>query len=282
MPAIDRSRFACRKAKELRRAYWASLSYTDSNIGRVLTALDASPFAQDTVIALWGDHGYALGDNDEWAKQTNFEHATRIPFMISVPGLKPGRTPALVEQVDLFPTLVEAATMHVAGGPTVVPHCPGNTQASRGTALCTEGFSLIPLIKDPAASWPRAAFSQFVRGTGCCDCETPDPEGDACCPCDVPRSATIMGYTVRVDKYRFTVWAEMNQTLAQPNFENVVATELYTHDEAPWPVDWDWEHTNVAKEPQHAAVVAQLHKVVTQCGPRPDLCPPELLAGLVH
>ena len=49
------------KAKELRRAYWASLSYTDSNIGRVLTALDESPFAKETVIALWGDHGYALG-----------------------------------------------------------------------------------------------------------------------------------------------------------------------------------------------------------------------------
>ena len=49
-----------------------------------------------------------------------------------------------------------------------------------------------------------------------------------------------------------------------------------------WPVDWDWEHTNVAKDPEHAAVVAQLHKVVTQCGPRPDLCPPALLAGLVH
>ena len=101
-------------------------------------------------------------------------------------------------QVDLFPTLVEAATMHVTAGPTVVPHCPGNTQASRGTALCTEGFSLIPLLKDPATSWPKAAFSQFVRGTACCDCKTPDPEGNACCPCDVPvdgaKKAGIMGY----------------------------------------------------------------------------------------
>jgi iduronate 2-sulfatase len=108
----------------------------------------------------WTDHGYALGDNDEWAKQTNFEHATRIPFMIAVPGLAPGRTSALVEQVDLFPTLIEAATMHVAGGATVVPHCPADTQASRATALCTEGFSLVPLLKSPVAPWPKAAFSQ--------------------------------------------------------------------------------------------------------------------------
>jgi hypothetical protein len=64
----DNTTFPEWKARELRRAYWASLSYTDSNIGRVLTALDESPFAKDTVIALWGDHGYALGDNDEWAK----------------------------------------------------------------------------------------------------------------------------------------------------------------------------------------------------------------------
>lgn len=202
--------------------------------------------------------------------------------MISVPGLAPGRTPALVEQVDLFPTLVEAATMHVGSGPTVVPHCPGDTQASRGTALCTEGFSLLPLLKDSAAPWPKAAFSQFVRGASCCDCTTPEPEGNACCPCDVARGTNIMGYTVRVDKYRFTAWAEMNQTLAQPNWNNIVATELYTHDEDPWPVDWDWEHTNVVKDPKHQVVATQLRKVITQCGQRPDLCPPELLAGLVH
>ena len=158
--------------------------------------------------------------------------------MISVPGLAPGRTSALVEQVDLFPTLVEAATMHVASGATIVPHCPGDTQESRGTALCTEGFSLLPLLKDASAPWPKAAFSQFVRSASCCDCKTPDPEGRACCPCDVrqgtnPGTGQIMGYTVRVDKYRFTAWTEMNQTLAQPNFNNIVATELYTHDEAP-------------------------------------------------
>ena len=61
VPCSHKRTFPDWKAKELRRAYWASLSYTDSNIGRVLTALDESPFAKETVIALWGDHGYALG-----------------------------------------------------------------------------------------------------------------------------------------------------------------------------------------------------------------------------
>ena len=100
--------------------------YTDANIGRVLDELDDSPFAQNTVVALWGgarlppptstppafglspsscaDHGYALGDNDEWAKQTNFEHATHIPFMISAPGIAPGRSDVLVEEVGELDT----------------------------------------------------------------------------------------------------------------------------------------------------------------------------------
>jgi hypothetical protein len=90
-----------------------------------------------------------------------------------------------------------------------------------------------------------------------------------------------MGYTVRVDKYRYTGWFEFDQKSAKANFTNVLATELYTHDEAPLPVDWAVEHVNVAKEPAMAAIVEQLHKVLVECGPRPDLCPPALLKGLV-
>ena len=207
--------------------------------------------------------------------------------MISVPGLKPGRSDALVEQVDLFPTLVEAATLNIQGGPISVPHCPGDTEASRGTALCTEGFSLMPLLHKASSPWPRAAFSQFVRSNKCCDCATPI-SGSACCPCSSvptqpkPASGDIMGYTVRVDRYRYTGWFSMNQSSARPNFTHVVAREFYTHNEPAWPIDWDWEHENVVEQPQYVHVVAQLHKVIVQCGQRPDICPVELLAGLVH
>ena len=84
----DNSSFPAWKARELRRAYWASLSFTDANIGRVLAALQASGQADNTVVALWGDHGYALGDNALWAKQTEFEHATHIPFIMRAPWMQ--------------------------------------------------------------------------------------------------------------------------------------------------------------------------------------------------
>jgi iduronate 2-sulfatase/deleted-in-malignant-brain-tumors protein 1 len=90
-----------------------------------------------------------------------------------------------------------------------------------------------------------------------------------------------MGYTVRVDKYRYTGWFGFNATAARANFSNVVATELYVHNEAPLPVDWAVEHVNVVDESGMSAVVKQLHEVLVKCGPRPDLCPPALLKGLV-
>ena len=92
----------------------------------------------------------------------HFLHLDTI-HKVSVPGLIPGVTHALVEEVDLFPTLVEAATMHSPDGPTVLAHCADDTQTSRTTALCTEGVSLIPLIRNATTPWPRAAFSQFTR-----------------------------------------------------------------------------------------------------------------------
>ena len=198
----------------------------------------------------------------------------------------------LVEQVDLFPTLVEAATLHRPAGAVKLPPCPADTQRSRATALCTEGVSLMPLIANAATGggpWPRAAFSQFVRSDTCCDCAggVPDPETGPCCKCghgvdEYGHGSQVMGYTVRVDKYRFTMWIGFNQTSATPAFDQVLATELYLHPEANLPIDWAVEHANVVADPAHAKVVAQLTKVLEQCAPRPDLCPPVLLAGLVH
>merc|ERR1712038_402407 len=94
---------------QLRRAYVAAVSYTDSLVGRVLDALAASPFAKNTVISVFGDHGWQLGEHGEWAKHTNFEFATHAPMMLSIPGQTDQgiRTTALTEFVDLFPSLVE-------------------------------------------------------------------------------------------------------------------------------------------------------------------------------
>ena len=282
---FDNTTYPDWKAKELRRAYWAAVSYTDANIGLVLDALHASPFANSTIVALWGDHGYALGDNDEWAKQTNFEHATHIPFMISVPGLAPGVSHALVEEVDLLPTLVQASTLGSGSQRATVPPCPADTQTSRATSLCTEGFSLLPLLRNSSAVWGRGAWSQFVRKASQCDC--PAGSKAATCNCNVTAgnipgsTGTIMGYTLRVDAYRYTVWVFFNQTAAAPDFTQVVGEELYLHDEHPLPVTWGVEHTNVIRDPQHQAVAERLRKAVVQCGQRPDTCPVEVLAGLV-
>ncbi len=92
--------------RTLIHGYHAAISYADAQIGKVLDALDASGQATNTVIILWGDHGWHLGDHGQWCKHTNYEQATRIPLIIAGPGIPAGSTTmALIETVDLYPTL---------------------------------------------------------------------------------------------------------------------------------------------------------------------------------
>ena len=94
-----------------RRAYLACVRYTDRQVGRVLDALDKTGLSENTIVVLWGDHGWNLGDSSLWAKHTPLERAVRSPLIISVPGMKHAGTSsnALVESLDLFPTLVDLA-----------------------------------------------------------------------------------------------------------------------------------------------------------------------------
>ncbi len=135
-------------ARETRHAYFACVSYIDSLIGDLLNALDASGERDNTIIALWSDHGYQLGDHGMWCKHTNFETSTRIPFIIIDPrSQKPGqRSNARVELIDMYPTLADMAGLPL----------PKNL----------DGKSLKPLIKD-AQAWDdkqTVAYSQFRRG----------------------------------------------------------------------------------------------------------------------
>ena len=93
--------------RKLRHGYHACVSYTDAQIGKLLAALDQLGLAQNTIVVLWGDHGWSLGDKDRWCKGTNFERDTRVPLLIRTPGLKAPVAAAagLVEVVDLYPTL---------------------------------------------------------------------------------------------------------------------------------------------------------------------------------
>jgi iduronate 2-sulfatase len=127
--------------------YYACVSYMDAQVGRVLAELDALGLRENTVVVLWGDHGWKLGDYGAWCKHTNFEIDTHVPLILSVPGQKHpgGATSALVEFVDVYPTLAEACGLEVP-------------------AQC-EGLSAMPLLEDPQRKWKTAAFSQYPRGS---------------------------------------------------------------------------------------------------------------------
>ena len=118
------------------RGYLAAVTFADAMIGRVLQALDASPYRDSTVVVLFSDHGYHIGEKKKYHKSTLWEEATRVPLIIRVPGISPGRVSRrAVSLVDIYPTLAELASL-----------------APRGAL---DGESLVPLLEDPAG--PRGA-----------------------------------------------------------------------------------------------------------------------------
>lgn len=136
------------KARDLIRGYYAAMSYTDAQIGRVIDELDRLGLRENTIIVLWGDHGWQLGEHGLWCKHTNFELATRSPLLVSVPGGKNAgkKTDALVEFVDVYPTLCQLCGLEAPKK--------------------LEGTSFVPVIKDPSRAWKQAAFSQYPRPGG--------------------------------------------------------------------------------------------------------------------
>lgn len=134
-------------ARELIHGYRACVSYVDSQIGKVLDELDRLGLRENTIVMLWGDHGLKLGDYGDWCKHSNFEIDTRAPLIVSAPGMRVRgvSTRALVEFVDIYPTLVELAGLPL----------PDHLQ----------GTSFAPLLQDPKQPWKDAALSQYPRGT---------------------------------------------------------------------------------------------------------------------
>ncbi len=158
------------KIRELRHGYYAATSYTDAQIGKVLNTLDSLGLRENTIIVLWSDHGFHLGEHGLWAKTTNFELDTRVPLIISYPGQKhKGKTTdAIVELVDLYPTLADLAHLPVPES--------------------LEGTSVKPVLEDPSARWEEAAFSQFPRKS---------------------KDGHLMGYSVRTNDLRYTEWVNV-------------------------------------------------------------------------
>jgi arylsulfatase A-like enzyme len=133
-------------ARQLIHGYYASVSYMDAQVGKVLAALDRLKLADNTVIILWGDHGWQLGEYGAWCKHSNYETSTRAALVMSRPGQKGAgkKTNALVEFVDIYPSLAELCGLPKPDG--------------------AEGMSFAPLLDDPTKSWKSAAFSQYPRG----------------------------------------------------------------------------------------------------------------------
>lgn len=158
-------------SRKLIHGYYASTSYVDAQIGRVLAALDRLGLATNTIVVLWGDHGYHLGDHGYWTKHTNYEEAQHIPLLIRAPGVtNPGtHTRQVTETVDIFPTLAELAGLPAPKVPQPM-----------------DGESLVPVLKDPAKRLSDHAYHAFPRDRG-------------------------MGRAIRTERYRFVEWKRPGQ-----------------------------------------------------------------------
>ena len=135
-------------ARTLMHGYYASASYVDAQIGKVLDTLHTSDLAKHTIVVLWGDHGFHLGDLGIWTKHTNYEQANRIPIIISAPGVtQPGSsTKQLAESVDIFPTLAELAGFAPPTGPQAI-----------------DGISLVPVLRDPTKRVRNHAYHAYPK-----------------------------------------------------------------------------------------------------------------------
>jgi iduronate 2-sulfatase len=143
-------------AQQLVHGYYASTSFVDAQIGNVLDELKRLELERNTIIVLWGDHGFHLGDHGSWTKHTNYEQANRIPLLILAPGITaPGSsTRQLAESVDVFPTLTELAGLPAPTGPQPI-----------------DGVSLVPVLRDPSVrvrdhafhAYPKAKLGRAIR-----------------------------------------------------------------------------------------------------------------------
>ena len=178
--------------RESIRAYYASISFLDANVGKLLDALQRLGLADNTIVVFISDHGYQLGEHGQWMKQTLFERSARAPLIIAAPHVpSTGRSTArIVEFLDLYPTLAELTSLRSPDS--------------------LHGRSLVPLLRNPGANWDRAALTQVRRG---------------------PAESAYMGYSIRTEKWRYTEWeggkrgVELYDESADPNELNNLAAD---------------------------------------------------------
>ena len=196
------------KQRELIHGYYASISFIDALVGKLLKRLEELNIEENTTIIIWGDHGWHLGDHALWCKHTNFEQATRVPLIIKGKDVDKGVHKHPVEFVDVFPTLCEMSGLKI---PQIL-----------------QGKSLVPVLSDVNYKVKDYAVSQFARGKN-------------------------EGYSLRTDRYRFTLWIMDNYHTYSPFDENmVIDCELYDYETDPD------ETINLYRSEEHAHIVEQM------------------------
>jgi iduronate 2-sulfatase len=169
--------------RTLIHGYYASTSYMDAQLGIVLNALDELGLAENTIVVLWGDHGFSLGTHGEWTKHSNYEIVNRIPLLFAGPGVKRGlATHALAETVDIYPTLAALAGLPSPTGPQPI-----------------DGANLMSVLDGSAVAVKDHAYHAFPR----------------------PRAGKgeWLGRAIRTERYRLVEWLPVDGSPAQPDFE---------------------------------------------------------------
>ncbi|MBA3440358.1 MAG: sulfatase [Pyrinomonadaceae bacterium] len=164
------------KQRRMKQAYFSAISFVDGQVGRVLDTLDRLKLADKTIVVIFGDHGWLLGEHGQWQKQSLFEESARVPLIIYAPNVRGnvrsnGRvSPRTVELVDLYPTLAELCNVSAPPG--------------------YEGTSLGPLLINPKSAWTKAAYTMVQRNLA---------------------GKPVFGRSVRTERYRYTEWDEGRQ-----------------------------------------------------------------------
>ena len=184
--------------RKLKHGYYACVSYIDAQIGRIMDELERLGLKDNTIVVLWGDHGWKLGEHNSWGKQTNYEIDTRVPLIISgnQVAAKGQTSNALTEFVDVYPTLCDLS------GFSIPEHL--------------QGESLKPLLLNPDGQVKAAAYSQFLLGRF-------GPLKD--------RQEERMGYTMRTDRYRYVEWYTWVADKKEKG--ELIDRELFDHEQDP-------------------------------------------------
>ena len=165
--------------RNLIHGYYASVSYMDAQLGRVIDELDRLDVLDNTIIVLWGDHGWHLGDHKSWTKHSNFEQANRIPLIfVSKDTIKAGvSSKQLAETVDVYPTVAALAGLASPTGPQPI-----------------DGLNLMPVLKDPDVRVKDHAYHAFPRGR-------------------------LIGSAIRTERYRMVEWKNPNDAKSEKIYE---------------------------------------------------------------